>query len=156
MGTQAAGEQTIAIGNMDHVPRTATSGADRTSHHRGPGVDVVLRVTHYDRLAGRATGGVHAHDLAQGNGEKTKGIGIAQILFHRKRKLGQIFQALQIVWMYALGLTLHPVVLDLIVGVAHRPLQPFHLQGTQLVPAGGLDWLQSLRFIRSGVHNPPP
>ena len=58
MRTQAAGEQAVAIGNMDHVARMSARGAYRTSHHVGPRVDVVLRVPDDDRFACRAAGGV--------------------------------------------------------------------------------------------------
>jgi hypothetical protein len=64
---QAAGEQAIAVGDVDHVAGTAAGRADRTGDQVGPGVDVALGVADHGRLAGGAARGVHAHHLLPWN-----------------------------------------------------------------------------------------
>ena len=58
----------------------------------GPDVDVLLGVGDHDRLAGRAAGGVQAHDLLHRAGEQAEGIGVAQVGLDRERQLGDVRQ----------------------------------------------------------------
>src|SRR5574343_1586704 len=54
VGTQAAGEHAVTVGDMHHVTRPAARGADRAGNDVGPVVEVVLGVADDHRLAGRA------------------------------------------------------------------------------------------------------
>jgi hypothetical protein len=106
---------------------------------RGPVFEVVLGVADHDRLAGGAAGGVQAGQLGARHGEQAERVVVAQIRLGHERELAEVGQALQVVRMHALGLALLAVGFDVVVGVAHRPLQALQLQGRNLVAAGGLD-----------------
>ena len=126
----------------------AAGGAQRAGHDAGPGVDVVLRVADHRRFAGRAAGGVDAHDVVHGHGEHAERVGLAQVLLGGEGKPGQIGKRLQVVadarrqrrtWR---GSAVR----------ARRPrrgvcLQAGELQGRDFVAAGGFDRIEG----RDGV-----
>ena len=62
---EAAGEEAVAVGDVDHVAGPPAGGADRARDQVGPGVDVVRRVADDGRLAGRARRGMDAHAPAR-------------------------------------------------------------------------------------------
>ena len=92
MGAETAGEQTVAVSNVNDVTGAATGSADGTCHQVRPGIDILCRVTHYGWFAGGAARGVHTHDLFARHGEHAERIGFAQVLFGGERKLGEVFQ----------------------------------------------------------------
>ena len=144
VGAEAAGEQAVAVGDVADVARPAARGADRARHQVGPVVDVAARVADHGGLARGAAGGVDAHHLLPRHGEQAERVGVAQVGLLAERELGQILQADQVVGMNAGVPALGPVGSDVVVGVAHRPAQPFELQAAQLVRARGLDRFQPL------------
>ena len=77
--TRAAGEQTIAIGNVHNVFLSAAGGHDGTGAAVFPQVHVVLGVVGHHALAGGAGGGLDADTVLQGLAEKTIGISFSQI-----------------------------------------------------------------------------
>ena len=79
---QSAGEQAVAVGVLHDVAVMQTAGGEAAHHHRGPHLQVLLRVSDDDGLAGGAAGGVQAHDLLHRAGEQPEGIGVAQIGLH--------------------------------------------------------------------------
>ena len=94
VGTEAAGEQAVAKGVLHDVAPADAGRGKRAQHHRRPHLDVLGRVGHHDRLAGGAARGVQPHDLRHRAGKEAKGIGVAQIGFHRERQAPQISQRL--------------------------------------------------------------
>src|SRR5438132_4162258 len=49
--TQATGEESITVRDVDDIARASARGADRTRHHRRPDIDIVSRVAADSRLA---------------------------------------------------------------------------------------------------------
>ncbi|MPM41582.1 hypothetical protein SDC9_88237 [bioreactor metagenome] len=82
-----AGEQPVAIGNVDDVLRAAARGINGTRAAVRPDVEVVLCVTHHNLLAGRAGGSVQADDVLHRNGEHAVRIGVPQVLLVGEREL---------------------------------------------------------------------
>ena len=75
-----------------------------------PGLDVGLGVADHGRLAGRAGGGVHAHDLLARHGEQPERIVGAQVGLGGEGELGEIGERVEIVGMHAGGVERLPVV----------------------------------------------
>jgi hypothetical protein len=93
---QAAREQAVAVGDVDHVAGTAAGRADRARHQVGPGVDVALRVADHGRLAGGAARCVHAHHLLARHGKQAERVVVAQGLLGGEREfrqVGQVFRS---------------------------------------------------------------
>ena len=147
---EAAGEQAVAVGDVQLHAGPAAGGADRARHHLGPGVDVALGVADDGRLAGGAGGGVDAHDLLARHGEHAEGIVVAQVLLGGEGELGEVGQRVEVVGMHAGGVERLPVVGHVVVDVPQRPLQPLELQGGDLVARGDLDRVEVLAAWVSG------
>lgn len=67
-------------------------------HDLCPGIDIFGGVGHNGHLARRPAGGVDAHNLVKGHGQKAKGVIVAEVAFARKRQNGQIVQGADIFW----------------------------------------------------------
>ena len=98
---QAAGEETVAVGHVDHVAASSAGRMDGTGDEVGPGVDVVLRVADDGRLAGRARRRVDADHLFARHGEHAERVVGPQILLGRERELREVGQLPQVVGMHA-------------------------------------------------------
>ena len=70
---EAAGEQAVAVGDMDCHAGPPARRADRARDDMRPGVDVLCRVADHGRLAGRAGRGVDARELVRGTANKPNG-----------------------------------------------------------------------------------
>ena len=139
---QAACEEAVAVGDVDHVAGPAAGGADRARDQVGPGIDVVQRVADDRGLAGRSGRGVDARDTLARHGEHAERVVVAQVGLDRERELGQVGELFQVAGMDALGVERAPVVGDVVVGVPDAPLHALELQRAQLVDAGALDRLE--------------
>ena len=128
VGAQPAGEQAVAIGDVDLHARPGAGGAQRAGDDVGPHVDVALGVAHHRRPAGGAGRSVDAHHLRLRHREHAEGIGVAQVLLGGEGKLAKVGQRLEVVGMDAGGVELGAVMRDVLVGVAHRPLETAELQ----------------------------
>ena len=128
MRPQPAGEQAVAVGVLDDVPLMQPAGGEAAQHDVGPDLDVLLRVGDDDGFAGRAAGGVQAHDLLHRAGEQAERIGVPQVGLARERQLGQILQRLHVLRRHPPFL--HPFAEqgDVIVGALHDGLEPLQLQ----------------------------
>ena len=71
-----------------------------------------------------------------GDGKQTEGVVVTQIQFGHEGKLGQVGQRFQIIRMHAFGFALFAIGRDVVIGVAHRPLQAFQLQSADFIAAG--------------------
>ena len=142
---QTAGEQAIAVGNVDHVARTTTRCANRARHQIGPVVNVFGRVAHHCGLACGARRCMHAHHLVARHGKHAEGVVIAQVFFVGEGELGQVGQGLQIVRVYALVIKSFAVVRHVVVGVLQRPAQALQLQRLNFVAAGGFNGVKLAR-----------
>src|SRR5574343_1265516 len=152
VGAEAAGEHAIAVGDMDHVASAATGRTDRAGNNVGPVVDIVLGVADDDRFAGRAAGGVQAGQLIARHGEQTERVVVTQVGLGHERELGQVGQALQVVWMDAFFLAALAVRGSVVVAVAYRPLQALKLQRGNFLAAGGFDRVEFAGLWHLGSH----
>ena len=96
MHAQSAGEQTIAVGNVDNILLGSPCCGQCSCAAFRPGIQILPGIAHYDLLASGAAGGMQTHDLAHGHCEHTVGIGIPQILFISKGQLVQIIHTADI------------------------------------------------------------
>jgi hypothetical protein len=90
MRAEPAGEQAIAVGVVHDLARLRPRADEAARHQVGPGIDVVCRIAYHRRLAGRAGGRMHAHELFARHGEHAERIIVAQVGFQRERKLGNV------------------------------------------------------------------
>ena len=142
VGAQAPGEQAVAVRDVHDVSSTPTGRADRASHDRGPGVDVLRGVADHSRPTRGPARGMDANHSLTRHGEHAKRVVIAQISLDRERKSGQIIERSKVVGSNARGVKGSAVMRDVVVGVPQRPLQAPQLQRLQLVAACCLDALE--------------
>ena len=76
---EAAGEESIAVGNLEHVLVGESVHREAARGGVGPDFDVALAVGNADRLARRSRGAVEAHDFGHRRGGEPGGVFIAQI-----------------------------------------------------------------------------
>ena len=128
MRAKAAGEQAVAVGNVDFVLRRAARRAQGAGDDVGPGINIVLRVAHHRRLAGGSRRGVDAHNLLHRHRKGIEGVVIAQILLGGAREFAQVAQLMEIVRMHSGRVKLAAVHRNVVVSVFQRPLQALGLQ----------------------------
>ena len=137
MEPQAAGEQAVAVGDLHGVVLRHARAAKAAGHALGPHLDVALGVAGDDGLAGRAGGGVDAHDLRAGRGKGAVRVVVAQVaLIHEGQEL-QVRKGADVLGLYAL--LLHPLAVEGDVGVhaVDGLLQPLELNALQRLAVDG-------------------
>ena len=144
MGAEAAGEQPVAVGDVDDVARPAAGGVDRAGDQVGPHVDVGLGIADDGRLAGRPARSMDAHHLLARHGEHAVGVVVAQVLLGREGKAGEVGQRPEVIRMDAGGVEFRLVMRHVLVDMVQRPRKALGLQGDDLVAAGGFDGVQAL------------
>ena len=142
MSAEAAGEKSVAVGDVHDVASPAAGGADGARHHRGPRLDVVARVPDDRRLARRSGRRVHTNDVGARHGKHAERIVVAQIRLGREGKPGEIVERFEVAGMNARLLECSAVMRHVVERGAQRPAQPLHLQRRELVAARGLDRLE--------------
>ncbi len=106
---QAAGEQAVAVGHVQHVAGAGAGRDHDPGHHLAPHVEVAGRVADDGRLALRARGGVHAGQLAGGHGTEAEGIVLAQVALAHEGQVGELGQAIEPHVPQAAPVERHPV-----------------------------------------------
>ncbi len=94
MEAESVGEQTIVQGDLNDVLLGHARGGQQSGGAFPPVSQVVLRVTHNDRLGGRARGGVDSHDVPQRDCEHVVGIALEQVVLRGERKLADPLKVL--------------------------------------------------------------
>ena len=94
---QAAGEEAVAVGDLDRVARHGPGTAERAGHDVAPELDVVLRVAHERRVAGRAAGDVDLGDLVLRRREQAKRVVVPHVLFRRERQSLDVVDGLDLI-----------------------------------------------------------
>jgi hypothetical protein len=84
---EAAGEQAVAVGDVNDRPRPSAGRRDRAGAAVGPAVDVAPRIGDDRRLAARARRGVDADALGKPHTEKPEWIRVSKLLLRRERLL---------------------------------------------------------------------
>ena len=103
MGAEAAGEQAVAVGVVQHVARPAAGRADAARHHVGPHVDVVGGVADDGGLARRTAGRVHPHHLLARHREHPERVVGPQVGLGGERQPGEVGQLADVVGVHAGG-----------------------------------------------------
>ncbi len=130
---QPIGEQFARTGILQHVALVDAAAGQAADHQLGPDFQVAPGVGHDDRLAGRAGDGIHSHDLADGHGQHSQRVGVAQIGLGGEGELVKIVEVADIGRGEAAFL--HALVIDrhVLVGPVYRLPQPLGLQPPQLL-----------------------
>ena len=92
MRAEPAGEQAIAVGDMNLHAGPSAGGADRARHQVRPVVDVGLGVSDHGRLAGGARRSVDADDPVLRHREHAERIIRPQVGLGRKREFRDVFE----------------------------------------------------------------
>ena len=143
MGAQAAGEQAVAVGDLDHRVAAAADHVDAAREALAPVLEVVGGVADDRCLAGRAGGGVDAGDVALGNGEKAERIAVAHVLLGEEGELDEIIERFQIAGDDAGLREALAVERDVLVGMREGALHAIELQLAQLLDGHRLNvWLE--------------
>ena len=136
---EPAGEEAVAVGDVDEVAGTSAGGADRARDERRPGVDVARGVAHDGRFPGGPGRRVHARQPLAWHREEAERVGLPKVVLHREGEAGEVGEVAQVVRVRADGLALSAVRGDVRVGVAHRPAEALELECGELVAARDLD-----------------
>ena len=164
MQAEAAGEQPVAVGDLQDVVGRSAAAGQRPRDGFGPEIDVLARVADDRRLAGGAGRGVNANDVAQGNGEKAEGICVAEVVFDRKREFPDVVEGPNVLRLHAMRIEFFPVERDILVRAPNRVLQTFALEAAQLIALHALEFFavdhgaltaQALSEPPSGIRNAP-
>ena len=94
MRAQAAGEQAVAVADVDDVVGAAVCVLDAAREALAPDLEVVLGVAAHRRHAGGAGGHVDLLHLGERRGEHAVGIVVAQVLLGHERGLLEVREGL--------------------------------------------------------------
>ena len=151
MKAQAAGEQAIAVGVVDHHAGPDAGHRHRPGHQLGPRVEVGLGVTDDRGLAVGAARRVHAHDLLAGNREQPERIALAQVVLDEERDLAQVLERGDVARLgdAGPGEALGAQRLSFQDAGDGGP-QALELEAPELVARQGLDAIPDRRVVRGG------
>ena len=131
VGPEAAGEQAVAVGVVEHIVLREPRGHEAAGHQLRPGIDVPLGVSHHGRPARRPGGGVQTDDAAHRNGEQAEGVVVPEVLLRGKGELFEIVQGFDVVRLDAGLVEGPPVKAHGMVDPLNHLLEPLELQGLQ-------------------------
>lgn len=156
MQPQAAGEQAVAVGDVDDVLSSGPGGVQRSGRALGPHVDVVPGIPHHRLFAGGAGGGMDTDQLALRHGEETKGIVVAQIGLDGERQIRHIIDGMDVPGRQPYLIKFLPIKRDVFIGVPDHPDQAGGLNGMEVIPGGTfhlrlVDWHTNGSFLSSNT-----
>src|SRR3954471_23425008 len=99
---------------------------------------------------------MHARYPLARYGKQTERIVIAKILFLQEWESRQVSVRLEVVRMNAVRVEAAPIVLYVLIGVSHRPLQPLELYCSKLIGAGSLQIIRICAHADSSVSTTRP
>ena len=137
--SRAAGEEAVAVADLDDVVGGSARGDYRARAGRVPEVDVVLRVEGDDAASRRSARGLDADAVAQRHAEQPVGIGLAQVVLADEGQLRDVGEALDVLGLHAVVVHLFAVVGRVLVGVLHRADEALGLPFRDLLARGALD-----------------
>ena len=156
MYAEAAGEEAIAIGVMQHVAGAEAGGAKGPRDDLTPHIQIALGVTDDGGLTRGAGGGVNARHLLPRHGEHAERVIVPEVLLHRERELREIRQRGQIIGVNARRIEARLVMGNVVIGVAQRPFQAVKLKRGDLIAAGDLDRVEIGFRGRQVFHQSSP
>jgi len=130
---EPAGEESVAVGDLDHVLVGEAAAGEGAFHHLHPDFEVFPGVADHDRLAGGSARSVEADHLGHGNGEQPERIGVPQIGLDRKRQFREVGQCFKIVGREIALLHAAAKEGDVGISVAYDLPQTFELEFAQIV-----------------------
>ena len=148
---QAAGEQAVAIADVDEVLVGAAAAHNGAGGAAGPDVQVVLGVGHHGLLACGAGGGVDPGQVVPGHGDKPEGIGVPQILLGGKGELLQVVDGLDVLGTQPYLVKFFLVEGHVLVAVLDHLHQPLGLDLAQRLPGGAFDFRLEIIWHGSSI-----
>ena len=143
MGAQAAGEQAVAVGHLDHGFTAAANHVDAAREALTPVLKVVRGVADHRRLAGGARRRVDARDIGGRDGEQAVRIAVAHVLLGEEGELHEVVEGLEVARNDARLLEALAIQRDVLVRMGDGALHAVKLQLAQLLDRHGLDvWLE--------------
>ncbi len=146
--SEAAGEQSVAVGDVDPPARAYARGAQGSRDDVGPHGDVVLGVADHRRPPRRAAAGVQAAHLFLGHREHAVRVVLAQVGLGRHREVPEVGQRPAVPGCHPGNVERAPVVRHVLVRVLKAPPQPIQLQRGQDLAVGQLDRVEVGRVRR--------
>src|SRR5262249_40030701 len=127
-----AGEQSVAVGIVEHVAGLAAHAGDRSRHQIRPQLEIASSIADNSGLAGRSRGGVQPQYVFARHCEQAEGKIVAQLRFDGEGKPDDVSQRPEIVRLDARGIDLATKRRDLGVGASDRLFEPTQLQCLEL------------------------
>ena len=154
VGAEPAGEQAVAVGDVDRHAGPAAGGADAAGDDVGPGGEVAVGVADDGRLSGGAAAGVDAPHLVPRHGEHAEGVVRPQVVLRRERELRAGRPArVRSPGATPAGVERLPVVRDVVVGVLQAPPQPLELQRARAARPVAVSTGVEVRRVRGQVSH---
>ena len=142
----AAGEETVAVADLDHVVFGAAGSHDSPGGAVVPQVDVMLGVEGHDTLARGAGGGVDADAVGEVGCQQAVGVGFPQVRFGEEGQLFDVLHAPDVLRLHALGIHQLSVVSHVVVNVLDLFDDLLVLDRKDLFPGCRLDFLLIIVF----------
>ena len=133
MGTQAAGEQAVAVGDLHGGVLIAIADGKTARKALAPMLQVVFRGTDDRCLAGGAGRGMQSGHLGARHGEQAVRVVVAHVLLKDKRELRDVLERFQIARFDAGVLEALLIERDVVIRILHAPLHALELQIEQLL-----------------------
>ena len=115
MCAEAAGEEAVAVADLNDVVRVSAGSGESAGNHLGPDFDIIFRVTGDNGLAGRSRRTLDADDVRELLREKSVGELVAKIRLLHERKLLEIVDGVDVRRLDAHGV--HAFAVERYVGV---------------------------------------
>ena len=115
--TGAAGEETVAVADLDNILIGAACGDDGSGAALFPHVDILLRVEGDDTFAGSAGSGLDADTILEICSEQAIRICFAQIVFGEEREFLNVIDTPDVFGLYTFLIHQVTVVGDIVVDI---------------------------------------
>ena len=126
--SEAAGEKTVAVGDVDFHARFAARRLDGPCNQPRPGIDVLERVANDRWLPGRTRRSMDPRDLVHRDAEEAERISVAEVLLCREGEAREVPERLEVGRGDARCVELGPVSWIMLIGADERLLQALHLK----------------------------
>ena len=137
--TGTAGEEAVAVRDLHDVFVSAACCYDRSCAALLPHVDVFLCIESDNALTGCAGSGLDADAVLEISAEKAVGIGFAEVVFAKERKLFDVVYALDVFRLNSFLVHQIAVVGDIVIDIFHLLDNLFILDLENLPARCGLD-----------------
>ena len=128
VGTESAGEETVAVGHLYHVTGAYVAHGEDAGSTLCPAVNVVLGVGTYHGLACRTRRGVYAYYLVHGHCIESEGVLVTQVILGGEGQFGDVIKALDVLRLDAHLVEFLPVEGYLLIAGLHGLLQSLKLE----------------------------